>query len=379
MIKRIISTIVMLCLVFSLVACNDDPKKEINLETKVESQEKQKTNDAILNKNEIANNEIEEIEVTRDKPSADGLTSSNEGTVSTKIEDNSKQEEPNTIQQEVTSTKISSHYVSKDLLNKSAEYVYVKVQTPSVGSIGGEWAVIGLKQSEYDVSSNYFDNYYQVVCDYTKSKEGVLHAKKYTDYSRVILALSLIGKEASDVEGYNLVEPLNDFNQTVWQGNNGAIWALIAIDAINIECSQREAYIKHIFNAQMDNGAWGITNTLEDLDMTAMALTALSTYSNRQNVKNAIDKGFAYLEEKYSSNAITFSESYSQCIVAYSSNNRSLPDGMYNSFISFKLNDGSFEHTKGDGSNQMASEQALYALTALYRAENGMSKLFVSN
>ncbi len=54
--------------------------------------------------------------------------------------------------------------------------------------------------------------------------------KKYTEYSRVIIALTSIGKDPKNVGGYNLLLPLGDFEKTTWQGINGAIWALIALD-----------------------------------------------------------------------------------------------------------------------------------------------------
>ena len=34
------------------------------------------------------------------------------------------------------------------------------VEAPEVGSIGGEWAVIGLARSGYSVPANYYDDYY---------------------------------------------------------------------------------------------------------------------------------------------------------------------------------------------------------------------------
>ncbi|MDO5332001.1 MAG: hypothetical protein Q4E99_04905, partial [Bacillota bacterium] len=185
---------------------------------------------------------------------------------------------------------------------------------------------------------------------------------------------SLIGKDPANVDGYNLLEPLNDFEKTVWQGNNGAIWALIAIDANNSTCSQRNAYVNAVVKAQLESGAWSISGDSADIDMTGMALQALSGYSDKNQA--TIDKGFSYIEQQFAAGNITSSESYAQCIVAYAANNRQLPDGMYEAFVQYRKADGSFEHVLGQGSNQMASEQGLYALAALYRAENGMGKLY---
>ena len=45
----------------------------------------------------------------------------------------------------------------------TAEYVYTTVQDPQVGSIGGEWAVLGLARSDYDVPDSYYQDYYATV------------------------------------------------------------------------------------------------------------------------------------------------------------------------------------------------------------------------
>ena len=71
------------------------------------------------------------------------------------------------------------------------------VKMPQIGSIGGEWAVLGLARSGYAVPESYYQNYYAAVEAYVKACSGQLHAKKYTEYSRVILALSAIGKDAA--------------------------------------------------------------------------------------------------------------------------------------------------------------------------------------
>ena len=75
-------------------------------------------------------------------------------------------------------------------LQGSAAYMLSAVKAPEVGSIGGEWAVIGLARSGYPVPANYFDDYYARVEKYVKDCAGVLHERKYTEYSRVILALT---------------------------------------------------------------------------------------------------------------------------------------------------------------------------------------------
>ena len=43
-------------------------------------------------------------------------------------------------------------------MNKSAAYMVSSVKAPEVGSIGGEWAIIGLARSGYSVPANYYDD-----------------------------------------------------------------------------------------------------------------------------------------------------------------------------------------------------------------------------
>lgn len=105
----------------------------------------------------------------------------------------------------------------------SAKYMLNTVQEPQVGSVGGEWAVIGLARSGYDVPQEYWDHYYAAVEEYVSEHKGVLHEKKYTEYSRLIIALTAIGANPADVAGYNLLTPLGDFDKTIWQGINGPI------------------------------------------------------------------------------------------------------------------------------------------------------------
>ena len=91
-----------------------------------------------------------------------------------------------------------------DALSDTARYLVKTVPDPIVGSIGGEWTVIGLARSGYDVPNSYFTKYYKNVEDYVKACGGVLHKRKYTEYSRVILALTAIGKDPTNVAGYDL-------------------------------------------------------------------------------------------------------------------------------------------------------------------------------
>ena len=284
----------------------------------------------------------------------------------------------------------------------SAAYMVSAVKAPEVGSIGGEWAIIGLARSGYTVPTNYYEDYYARVEKYVKNCSGVLHERKYTEYSRVVLALTAIGRDPSKVAGYNLLTPLGDFDKTIWQGLNGPIWALIALDSGNYEIPKnpaaktqatRQLYIDEILNNQMKDGGWSLTGTGDsDVDITAMALQALAKYQDQKAVKTATDKALTYLSNVqdrkggFASWGTTNVESVAQVVVAFCELGMDLNDsrfvknghGLVENLLSFRQSNGGFYHVMdgSDGNNQMSAEQGFYALVAIDRAENGKNSLY---
>lgn len=129
------------------------------------------------------------------------------------------------------------------------------------------------------MDASVYSRYKSNLVDVVKQKKGVLHDKKYTEYSRAVLALTAIGEDVTDVGGYNLLQPLSDFDQTVWQGVNGTIWALIAFDSHDYEIPKaavgktqttREKLINNILSQEVSGGGWSIMGGA-DSDVTGMA------------------------------------------------------------------------------------------------------------
>lgn len=278
-----------------------------------------------------------------------------------------------------------------DIVQNTGTYLMQNIKNPQVSAVGGEWTVISIARSEKTECEEYFDTYYLNVEEYVKLKEGVLHSRKYTEYSRVVLALTATGKNPENVAGYNLVAPLLDYEKTVWQGINGAIWALIALDSGAYGTKDiREKYIFHILKREKAGGGWSLSDDEKnpDADITAMALTALSRYDDRADVKAATDRGIKVLSELqdsdggYSSEGKKNSETAAQVLVALSTLGISQSDSRFvkngksvkDNVLSFALSDGSFRHT--DKSDMMATEQCFYALVAVERFEKDKTSLF---
>lgn len=298
------------------------------------------------------------------------------------------------------------------VLKDVSKYIYETVSCPQVGSVGGEWTIIGLARSNYNVPNEYYQEYYRTVEKYVKACKGVLHNKKYTEYSRVVLALTAIGQDPTNVAGYNLLTPLGDYEKTIWQGLNGPIWALIALDSGNYKMPKnddadiqatREMYVNRILDCQLSDGGWSLfggtkaesdVNSYSDPDITGMALQALSKYQDNDDVKKAIKKALKCMSKQQNDEAGFKSwgnenaESCIQMIVALGELGIGLDDErliknnktMLDNLLTFYNKNTGFIHTKeGSGCSLMSSEQGLYGLVSVYRAKNNKSSLYRMN
>lgn len=282
-------------------------------------------------------------------------------------------------------TSWAAAYDVNEVLEKTSQSVIEAAPEPTVSSIGGEWAVLGLSRGGGDGTHGYYEKYLKNLKEYLAECGGVLSTRKMTEYARVVLALSALSQNAADFAGFDLTLPLTDFEKVTAQGLNGAVFALLALDArgyLPENEKLREQYIKEILSREESGGGWAlIRGGAPEPDITAMALTALAPYREREDVAKAIERGLIYLANAELSSC----ESAAQVIVAMctlgitQTDARFMRDGVtvFDVMMSYYDGQGGFYHTLKDKSrNRMATEQALYALAALSRLENGQSALF---
>lgn len=269
-----------------------------------------------------------------------------------------------------------------------------------IPTAGNEWRVLGLARSG-KITDEFADGYYSSLESYVEEKGSAkLDARKSTENSRVIIALSAIGKDATDVAGYNLLEPLADYDFVTYQGLNGAVFALLAFDTYSYEIptagdgvtqTTRENLINYILDNQLENGGWTFFGSTADPDMTGMAIQALAPYySKNAEVKNAVDKALDVLSASQQDNGGVASwgtvnvESCAQVLTALTSlgidadtDERFIKDGntLVDAIMDFSVENG-FAHVKDSGYNQMATEQAYYALVSYNRVKNGKTSLY---
>lgn len=269
-----------------------------------------------------------------------------------------------------------------------------------IPSAGNEWRVLGLARAG-KITSELSDGYYSSLVSYVEEKGSAkLDSRKSTENSRVIIALSAIGKDATDVAGYNLLEPLADYDFVTYQGLNGAVFALIAFDTYSYEIptagdgatqTTRENLISYILDNKLENGGWTFFGSTADPDMTGMAIQTLAPYySKNADVKNAVDKALDVLSASQQDNGGVASwgtvnvESCAQVLTALASlgidadtDERFIKNGntIVDAIMEFSVENG-FAHVKDSGYNQMATEQAYYALVSYNRVENGKTSLY---
>jgi hypothetical protein len=280
-----------------------------------------------------------------------------------------------------------------------------RVPEPTFGTLVGEWTVLCLARGDYFTKDDpYFAGYYSrieaAVQENASSvgKNGALHRAKSTENSRLIVALSAIGKDATDVAGWNLIAPYEDFNWIKKQGINGPIWALIALDTASYQTTDptiRQQCLDHILEKQLEDGGWALTGKVSDPDITAMTLQALYPYRDRPEIKKAAGEGFACLsalqqaDGGYATFGDSNSESCAQVIVAcatwginpdtdsrFVKNGKSVLDFL---LAHYEENEKGFKHIMAGSVDAMATDQGTYALIAYRRLCSGQSPLYVMN
>ena len=286
-------------------------------------------------------------------------------------------------------------------LEKTAGYLQAQIAEPGTGSVGGDWLIFGLARSGVKVPQKYFDAYYENVEAAVREKNGVLSDRKYTEYSRTVLALTAIGKNPADVAGFDLLKPLADFEQVTRQGINGTIFALLALDSGNYEIPEnpdaavqatRQMYVDELLARALPDGGWTLTGGEPDVDITAMTLQALAKYRDQADVTAAVERGLAVLSSLqepdggYVSWGSSNSESVAQVIVALTELGVPLDDERFtkngitveDALLRFAQENGAFVHVRdgSGGDDGMATEQAFYALAAIHRAETGETTLY---
>ena len=298
------------------------------------------------------------------------------------------------------------------VLKETKEYMLKTDKNPTVGS---EWFALGLARSGLALDNTYFKTYYNHKVNYLTENNGKLtNTVKYTEYSKAIITLTALGKDARDIAGYNLFEPLADFETVTAQGTNGPIWALIALNCnpaysipevsgIKVQTTEQRL-VDYLLSKETSKGGWTLVGNNPDSDLTGMALQALAPYyhvKGYEKVTAAIDRALEVLSTMqnqsggYSTMGVETSESCAQVLTALCAlgidpmkDERFVKGGSWivENLLSYRIPGSGFMHVKAGAANNgggaaggvdgIATEQAYYALTAYQRLLDGKTALY---
>ena len=248
-------------------------------------------------------------------------------------------------------------------INAASRYIIETVPEPEMGSTFGEWSVMDLLRGMYTgydyinhIPDNYFEDYLKRIEKDVTDKNGNLHGAKSTEWSRLMLTLTSLGYDITDVASYDFIEKLSKSHRfSRRQGINGPIWEIIAMNTggykfyeqpDNKDVNTFGKMINFILEKEITQengkvGGWSLFGDFPDVDITGMALQALAPY---------------YLDEsKYNEVREEDSPSYEEFAKAvergiYTLSELQIENGGYNAWGSI---------------NSESTVQAIVALTAL--------------
>ena len=255
-----------------------------------------------------------------------------------------------------------------------------------------DWTVFTLLRHRETLSNAQTGSYYDSVVEKVKEWENdpnLPDGPKPTDIAKISLALTMLEKDITDVDGVNLAEMM--YNSTrLKEGSNELIWVLLALDAANIQIPadatwSRESMISALLEFQNENGFFGLfDNKTGDVDITAMALQPLARYQvTDAKVEAAVKKAVTWLKGAVKDDfGYGTPESTAQVLIALSalgidptvsdSGFGTVNMNMITSMMAYKCEDGGFAHVLGNTTNGMATTQVLEALDAyiLFKENN---------
>lgn len=276
-------------------------------------------------------------------------------------------------------------------------YIRSTVTPKANQSTNGDWAVMALARAglSSDADKRWYAGYADELTKLLAANGGSFETTN--ENARLVLALTALGQNAKAYtvggETYDLVTPLTAKTGSAYKatvpGTTSAAFAIIAIDSAPYTVADTAAVpamIQYLLSMQNPSGAWKINNDnpADNVDATAMVLTALAPHKSETGVQAAIDKALTYLEGLTGyGNACTDA----QLVTAYSALGIDCTDARYarggknplTSLLSYQTASGGFS-LDSTASNARVSprptEQAAYALVAYDRFKRGVKSLY---
>ena len=212
-----------------------------------------------------------------------------------------------------------------------------------------------------------------------KVKENIQNGYGYsTQMAKDILVLSALGENPQEFCNYDLVNEMLEKGDYIGSCNY-EVWILSAatkgnytIDEGNKEILNR--IYEDILACQNENGGFAYYPGGDwiDVDMTGMALYALSSYNNDEKNLEVINKAKDYINSsKDAEGKFSNSNTTAMAILGLSSIGEDVST-LVEDILTYQMEDGQFKwmHEEAEG-NSLATEQDFYALVQSEAAKNG--------
>ncbi len=241
------------------------------------------------------------------------------------------------------------------------------------GTTASDWYVVALKINNINAE---YDKYLDALSVYVKDKyatENKLHRTKATEWHRIALTVEACGGNAEDFNGINLVADGVYNSDLDKQGINAYLWGLICLSADEYEISEnplntKESIIEKICSYQLADDGFALSGEKGDVDVTSIAILALSPYKSDEKVSEVIEKAVSFIKKNqlsdggFESYGVKNCESSCQALMALDAVGENT-ENVLSDILSYKT-DGGFSHLPQGDINYLATQQALLAYGA---------------
>lgn len=267
------------------------------------------------------------------------------------------------------------------LCGAADEREWVEKGLAASAGIGAEWYVIAQQRLNCAADySGYIDGLHQYLDEH--------HISSATSRQKFALVLTACGRGDDAFVASTMDDSIGEQGVMSW------IYGLHLLNnGLTSEKYTKEQVIGTLLDLRTPDGGWAVSGEYADVDVTAMAVQALSPYyASNEAVKEAVGRAMNLLSGRqledggFQSYGAENPESVSQVIVALCSlgldpetDARFIKNGctMIDALRMFLRSDGSVSHTVDGETNATATVQVYYAMAAVKLLKDGKGNLYV--
>jgi len=294
-----------------------------------------------------------------------------------------------------------THAASQAEINQAVDHTvqYLQQRYSDKGlSVIDDWSLIGIALSGQQIPSAKWGERAAWQADW-KKRLNALDPRKTTDYARFILTLIAAGEDPALFSGRNLIDEIKKAqltngkfaDQLSGQGQeliNAHVWSIIALYAAGEQIPRAKQAKSWLISKQLPDGGYqyAIGAKTGGVDMTAMTLLAFRALGMKKE-EAPVQKAIDFLRHSqdgnggYKEGGVSNAESAANVIAALVAWGEPLDhwkkggSSPADELLTFQHSNGGFRHTKNGMSNQIATAQAMLALSDLKRGTSYVTYL----